>query len=183
MFRNLITRSVLLTSQSQQLFISPCYCQFRHISQSRTNFAPPTNQEEDETLGKGDKIIKVRLRGTRLDAILKAGLNIARSKIEKSFYEDRIRVNGVRAKKKSQVLDEGDEVDIVRGPNQSNPLFIDVNRVEIVEVGETKDKNEDDFESDSDDEGQTKIPMTLKRYKNLTIENYPVPWKGNVQEN
>lgn len=84
-------------------------------------------------------------------------------------------MNGVRAKKKSQVLDEGDEVDIVRGPNQSNPLFIDVNRVEIVEVGETKDKNEDDFESDSDDEGQTKIPMTLKRYKNLTIENYPVP--------
>lgn len=107
------------------------------------------------------------------------------SKIEKCFYEDRIRVNGARAKKKSQVADEGDEVDIVRGANKMNPLFIDVNRVEILEIGDSGGEKEDDFESDSEDEeeeSKKRIPVILKRYKNLTIENYDIPWKGNVQE-
>jgi RNA-binding protein YlmH len=35
-------------------------------------------QDSDEILAKGDKVFKVRLATTRLDAILKTGLNISR---------------------------------------------------------------------------------------------------------
>ncbi len=107
------------------------------------------------------------------------------SKVEKVFYEDRIRINGQRAKKKSQIANEGDEIDVVRGANKINPLYLDVNRVEIIEVGDSQnDDDESDYESDSDDEkAGSKVPVVLKRYKNLTIENYPIPWKGNLQEN
>ncbi len=73
----------------------------------------------------------------------------------------------------------------MRGANKINPLYLDVNRVEIIEVGDSQnDDDESDYESDSDDEkAGSKVPVVLKRYKNLTIENYPIPWKGNLQEN
>ena len=104
------------------------------------------------------------------------------SKIEKAFYEDRIRLNGGRPKKKSQLLTEGDEVDIVRGPNRNNPAFLDVSRVEIVKLGDEEDnvEDEDDDGDDSDSDGGNKFPAILKRYKSLTIENYEEPWKGSV---
>jgi hypothetical protein len=104
------------------------------------------------------------------------------SKIEKAFYEDRIRVNGERPKKKSQMVAEGDEVDIVRGINKLNPLFIDVSRVDLIEVGDSGGAGDDeDDESGTEDEGD-KIPAVIKRYKLLTIQNYAVPWKGNISE-
>jgi hypothetical protein len=68
-----------------------------------------------------------------------------------------------------------------------NPLFIDVNRVEILEIGNptsasSSDKDdEEDYDSGDENEGTSdKTPIVLKRYKNLTIENYSTPWKGNV---
>jgi len=102
------------------------------------------------------------------------------SKIEKAYFEDRIRVNGERAKKKSMMLYEGDEVDIVRGVNKLNQLFIDVSRVEIVRIGDSPSGN---VNNDSDDEDSSeKISAVLKRYKHFTIQNYPSPWKGNVSD-
>lgn len=98
------------------------------------------------------------------------------SKVEKALYDDRVRVNGERPKKKSITLDEGDEVDVVRGFNKLNPeKFLDVNRVEVIEIT-VEDKA--DTDEDSDDESSTKIPAVLRRSKMLTIKNYTPPWKG-----
>ena len=98
------------------------------------------------------------------------------SKLDKIFFSDRIRVNGVRPKKKSQIVNEKDEIDIILRYNVKNPEFLDVNRVEILKLeGYSREEGED-----SDDEA--KMPAVLKRSKNLTIENYPTPFRGNLSE-
>jgi len=103
------------------------------------------------------------------------------SKIEKAFYEDRIRINGDRPRKKSQLLAEGDEVDIVRGLNKMNKEFLDVSRVEVVTLNEEGvGHSDDEYTSDEEETSESKIPAVLKRYKSLTIENYSDPWKGSV---
>lgn len=90
-------------------------------------------------------------------------------------------MNGQRPSKKSQVVYEGDEVDIVRGYNKLNPdQFIDVSRVEIEQLKDPEDAEGSDSDSDSDDDSDgTKIPAILRRSKLLTIKNYTMPWKGN----
>ena len=61
----------------------------------------------------------------------------------------------------------GDEVDVIRGYNSVNPKFLDVSRVIVVAV----------------EEGEAeKIPVILKRYKLMTIENYAVPFKRAVSD-
>ncbi|CAG7726182.1 unnamed protein product, partial [Allacma fusca] len=141
------------------------------------------NEEKEEDpddisdlIGKGDQVLRLRLATDRLDAVLKAGFNLSRNKIEKAIYGDRVRVNGDRPKKKSQVVSEGDEVDLVRRYNATNPSFLDVSRLEILEMGQYIRFREDDDDDDA------KIPAKVKRYKNLTIENYRVPVKGNLNE-
>jgi hypothetical protein len=47
------------------------------------------------------KIAKIRVQSMRADLLLKTGLGIARNKIEASFYEGKIRVNGKKINKKS----------------------------------------------------------------------------------
>lgn len=107
------------------------------------------------------------------------------SKVEKTFYDDRVRVNGARPKKKSQLIYEGDEVDIIRSKNELNPEFLDVSRIEVVQLGEEEEIDNESLsgdEEESDTEGSARIPATLKRYKRLTIENYDEPWKGPVEK-
>jgi ribosomal 50S subunit-recycling heat shock protein len=104
------------------------------------------------------------------------------SKIEKMFYADRIRVNGERPKKKSQVMREGDEIDILQKSNEKNPDFIDISRIEIARLGEEIEEDDEDMidVKGSDDEDY-RIPAVLKRYKRLTVENYKQKWKGPVE--
>jgi len=137
---------------------------------------------EEEMLVKGDKMLKLNLNSTRLDGVLKAALQISKNKIEKMFYADRIRVNGDRPKKKSQIMREGDEIDIIQKPNEKNPEFIDVSRIEIVSLGEEmEDDDEDMIEEKGSDDDDFRIPAVLKRYKRLTVENYKQKWKGPVE--
>jgi len=111
--------------------------------------------------GNDVKIIKSRLNSLRLDTLLKAGLGISKSKVEVAFYESKIRVNGERILKKSKQMNIGDEVDIIKGYNALNPVFLDVSRVIIISA------------ENSDTE---KITVTLKRFKQLVVENYPDPF-------
>lgn len=61
----------------------------------------------------------------------------------------------------------GDEVDIVRGISQDNPNFIIVSRVEILKVRPSGDY----------------LAMTMRKQKNLTIENYDEhPWIEKTSE-
>lgn len=59
-------------------------------------------------------------------------------------------------------MEVGDEVDLIKGPNVMNPAFLDVGRVVILRA---------DYASDLE-----KVTVMLKRYRMLTIENYPNPY-------
>lgn len=89
------------------------------------------------------------------------------SKVETSFYESKIRVNGKKIFKKSQQLFIGDEIDVIKGPSSLNPEHLVVARVEILSA---VPKNET-------------ILIALRRTKSLVIENYESEnvWKNTEQ--
>jgi len=159
--------------------------QLRNFRTSQMTLKNPV-EAEDEVVGKGEKVLRVKLASTRVDAVLKTGLQMSRNKVEKAFYDDRVRVNGERPKKKSLEVYEGDEVDVVRNYNSLNPdSFIDVSRLEIMEIGDDnsrKGAQDDDDASDDDDEAKSKIKAVLRRSKLLTIRNYKQPWKGSSSD-
>ncbi|XP_058444010.1 mitochondrial transcription rescue factor 1 [Malaya genurostris] len=105
---------------------------------------------------KHTKLVKTSVGSLRADLILKAGLGIARNKVETLFYESKIRVNGRKLLKKSIVLDIGDEVDVVKGTSPTNPDHLIVARVEILAVTPRSES----------------FSVSLRRHKSLIIENY-----------
>ncbi|CAH1375778.1 unnamed protein product [Tenebrio molitor] len=111
---------------------------------------------EDQVADKHTKIMQVDVKSLRVDGVLKSGLGISRNKIETLFYESKIRVNGQKLMKKSDSVNEGDEIDIIKGVSVSNPDFLTVARVEILGI---TDKHE-------------VITLKIRRSKSLTIENY-----------
>uniref|UniRef100_A0A182M5G1 Mitochondrial transcription rescue factor 1 C-terminal domain-containing protein n=1 Tax=Anopheles culicifacies TaxID=139723 RepID=A0A182M5G1_9DIPT len=113
--------------------------------------------EYEELLGdKHNRTVRVTVNSMRADLLLKAGLGIARNKVETLFYDSKIRVNGKRLMKKSAQLEVEDEIDVVRGPSPSNPDHLIVSRVEIVSVTPRTEN----------------LSVTLRRHKSLIIENY-----------
>ena len=56
--------------------------------------------EFDDDVDK-QKIAKIKVQSLRADLLLKVALGIARNKIEASFYEGKIRLNGKKLLKKS----------------------------------------------------------------------------------
>lgn len=113
---------------------------------------------------KSAKIVAVKVPSLRTDLLIKAGLSVARNKVEKLFYESRIRVNGEKILKKSAQLDVGDEVDVIRSLSPMNPEFLLVSRIEILSVKA----------------GEEHIAVKLRRFKSLTVENYRDPWKESA---
>ncbi|CAG9862345.1 unnamed protein product [Phyllotreta striolata] len=128
------------------------------------NAAASESEEEDKEedlfdiiKDKHTKTMNVSVPSLRVDALLKTGLGLSRNRIETLFYSSNIRVNGEKLLKKSTSVYEGDEIDVVKGVSPTNPNFLIVARIEIVEV-----KGEDES-----------INVKLRRCKALTIENYP----------
>ncbi|XP_017478173.1 PREDICTED: uncharacterized protein C6orf203 homolog isoform X1 [Rhagoletis zephyria] len=102
------------------------------------------------------KVLKTSVNSLRADLVIKAGLGMARNKVEAIFYESKVRVNGKKLNKKSVQLNVGDEIDVVRGFSQANPTHLVVSRVVVLDVSERE-------------EG---FVVQLRRYKSLLIENY-----------
>ncbi|XP_069961600.1 mitochondrial transcription rescue factor 1 [Bactrocera oleae] len=115
-----------------------------------------TTEFKDE---RDSKVLKASVNSLRADLLLKAGLGMARNKVETIFYESKVRVNGKKISKKSVQLDVGDEIDVVRGFSQANSTHLVVSRVVVLDVNER-------------DEGYS---VQLRRYKSLLIENYSGP--------
>jgi len=115
--------------------------------------------------GSDVKIIRTKLNSLRLDTLLKAGLGTSKSKVETAFYESKIRVNGNRVLKKSKQMNIGDEIDLIKGYNELNPVFLDISRVMIISAENTDTE---------------KIAVILKRFKQLVVENYPDSFKKAV---
>ncbi|XP_055324800.1 uncharacterized protein LOC129579147 [Sitodiplosis mosellana] len=108
----------------------------------------------------GDKsdrhLAQVKVQTLRLDTVVKAGLGLPKRKIEKLFYESKIRINGKKVAKKSMDILKECEIDVIKGPSPENPDFLLVSRIEILQVKA---------------EGLNFV-LTIRRNKNLTIENY-----------
>lgn len=126
---------------------------------SETEAEAKSDQFEDAISDKSTKIMNVSVKSLRTDLLLKAGLGIARNKIETLFYDSKIRVNGQKVIKKGAQVHVGDEIDVIKGPSPNNPNFLTVARVEILSADENEAK-EDGFR------------VKLRRSKALTVENY-----------
>ncbi|XP_017041850.1 mitochondrial transcription rescue factor 1 [Drosophila ficusphila] len=125
-------------------------------SQAPEDFDSDDEADEDFKDERDSKVIKTKVNSLRADLLLKAGLGMARNKVELNFYESKIRVNGKKLPKKSAQLEIGDDIDVIRGFSQSNPSHLVVARVSILSASER----------------QEGLSVHLRRYKSLLVENY-----------
>lgn len=100
--------------------------------------------------------MKVTVQSLRLDLLLKSALGMARNKIEAAFYENKIRINGRKLLKKSLSCTVGDEIDFIKNESPVNPNHLVIARIEILSTVPKGDN----------------IIVTMKRFKNLTVEKY-----------
>ncbi|XP_068573939.1 mitochondrial transcription rescue factor 1 [Cebidichthys violaceus] len=73
---------------------------------------------EDPNLPKDYKDMEKYVQSFRYDVIMKAGLDMARNKIEDSFYNNKLRLNGQKLIKKSKTVKVGDTLDLVLSENR-----------------------------------------------------------------
>ncbi|XP_001511871.1 mitochondrial transcription rescue factor 1 [Ornithorhynchus anatinus] len=97
----------------------------------------------------------------RYDAILKAGLDIARNKVEDAFYKGELRLNGEKLWKKSRTVKVGDTLDLLIGDGKDSESEI-IMRVVLREVLEEKTETE-------------KHRVVLRRWKHLKLPKKPTP--------
>ncbi|XP_053980618.1 mitochondrial transcription rescue factor 1 isoform X2 [Hylaeus volcanicus] len=115
---------------------------------------------DDYLLTKNSKIINATVSSLRVDAIAKVAFGLSRNRIDRAFYDSKIRINGNKILKKSHQVKVDDEIDLVVGRDSKNPKLIIVHRCILL-----KAKGNDDS-----------IDVKLLRNKSLLIENYPEPW-------
>ncbi|XP_067629435.1 mitochondrial transcription rescue factor 1 isoform X2 [Eurosta solidaginis] len=124
-----------------------------HTGRVLAKYNKQSNQDdEDETDDVGNvkefaderdsKVVKANVHSLRADLLIKAGLGMARNKVETIFYESKLNV--------------GDEIDVIRGFSHSNPSHLVVSRVIVLDFSNRE-------------EGYS---VQLRRYKSLLIENY-----------
>lgn len=144
-----------------QTSIQFCRYKSKNINKSKKSETETETEESDKDFmddvqDKYTKTVKINVTSMRLDVILKTGLGLSRNKLESVFYESKIRLNGEKLLKKSIHVQEGDEIDIIKGSSINNKDFLTVARVEILTVT-PRDEN---------------INVKLRRSKSLTVENY-----------
>uniref|UniRef100_A0A8C6X069 Mitochondrial transcription rescue factor 1 n=1 Tax=Neogobius melanostomus TaxID=47308 RepID=A0A8C6X069_9GOBI len=96
---------------------------------------------EDSNIPKDYKDLEKHVQSFRFDVIMKAGLDMARNKIEDAFYSNRLRLNGQKLIKKSKMVKVGDTLDLVMAENRETntvTLMRVVLRKVFVEVSSTE---------------------------------------------
>lgn len=150
-----------ITRYSEKRFIATTTVLSKKIKKQSSKYeeSDSDNDDDDPQLQeeRDSKVVKVTVNSLRADLLLKAGLQIARNKIEVIFYESKIRVNGKKIPKKSVQLSVGDEIDVIKGFSNVNPSHLIVSRVVIASANEKEET----------------ISVHLRRYKTMLIENYP----------
>ncbi|CAK1579456.1 unnamed protein product [Parnassius mnemosyne] len=146
------------------------YITFRNKSKKQKDLDSDDEQdvyEDDASLSRDSKVLKFNTTSLRTDVILKSALGVSRNKIEQVFYESKIRVNGKKIMKKSSPIKLGSEIDVIKSISPHNPDHLYVSRVEVLNIV-AKEEN---------------IAITVRRFKNLLIENYEVdPYKASSNE-
>ncbi|KAM4724338.1 mitochondrial transcription rescue factor 1 isoform 1-T1 [Anableps anableps] len=74
-------------------------------------------EDVDPNLPKDFKDMEKYVPSFRYDVVLKAGLDLARNKIEDAFYSNKLRLNGQKLIKKSKTVKVGDTLDLVMSEN------------------------------------------------------------------
>ncbi|XP_063243690.1 mitochondrial transcription rescue factor 1 isoform X1 [Bacillus rossius redtenbacheri] len=166
-------------------------------SDSDDEEAPEGSESVDEGDDKISKVISTTLSSLRVDLVVKAGLGIARNKVEALFYESSIRVNGEKLLKKSYQTsgnpahstrgDPGSKQNFSasgkRGERSSNLCQVG-DEVDVVR-GPSPDNPAFLVVSRAEVLSATgkgdKLAVKLRRYKSLVIDNYSEPWKSFQQ--
>ncbi|XP_077587815.1 mitochondrial transcription rescue factor 1 [Stigmatopora nigra] len=111
--------------------------------------------EEDQNIPKDYKDMEKYVQSFRYDVILRAGLDMARNKIEDSFYSHKLRLNGQKLIKKSKTVRVGDTLDLVVSENQDTNT-VTLMRVVLKQVlGESNNAE--------------KYKVSIRRWKVLTL--------------
>lgn len=110
---------------------------------------------EDPNVPKDYKDLEKHVPSFRFDAIMKAGLDMARNKIEDAFYSNKLRLNGNRLIKKSKTIKVGDTLDLVLDQNQEK------NTVTLMRVVLRK------VSAEVSSTGKSKV--ALRRWKSLEL--------------
>ncbi|XP_051881183.1 mitochondrial transcription rescue factor 1 [Pristis pectinata] len=122
----------------------------------KSDYEDESEEEEDDcNQPKIYKDLEKVVVSFRFDLIMKAGLDIARNKVEDAFYGNKLRLNGERLLKKSKVVKEGDVLDHLIGEDKEAET-VTVMRVVLRKVAEEM--------TDTD-----KYRVTLRRWKNLKL--------------
>ncbi|XP_065303787.1 mitochondrial transcription rescue factor 1 isoform X1 [Dermacentor albipictus] len=119
----------------------PCLQPLRSKSKKAKSKSPAAQDEEEdedeeeeeaESQEYGDNERVAFVSSLRIDSIMKAGINMSKTKVLESFYNGSIRLNGQKVPKKSIQVCIGDEVDHVLGFSAQNPNLMEVDRVTLL---------------------------------------------------
>ncbi|XP_038655168.1 mitochondrial transcription rescue factor 1 [Scyliorhinus canicula] len=111
--------------------------------------------EEDDIQPKAYKDLEKVVPSFRFDLIMKAGLDMARNKVEDSFYSNKLRLNGEKLLKKSKMVKEGDVLDHLIGDDKEAET-VTIMRVIVRKVAEDMTNTD-------------KYRVTLRRWKHLQL--------------
>ncbi|XP_038128065.1 mitochondrial transcription rescue factor 1-like isoform X1 [Cyprinodon tularosa] len=112
-------------------------------------------EDVDPNLPRDYKDMEKYVPSFRYDVVLKAGLDLARNKIEDAFYSNKLRLNGQKLIKKSKTVKVGDTLDLVLSENN------DANTVTLMRVILRKVLGES---NDGD-----KHKVSIRRWKSLEL--------------
>ncbi|XP_015270406.1 PREDICTED: uncharacterized protein C6orf203 homolog [Gekko japonicus] len=115
--------------------------------------------EDDLTIVKDYKDLEKVVNSFRFDVIMKAGLDIARNKVEDAFYNGELRLNGEKLWKKSRAVKVGDTLDLIIGEDKETETAV-VMRVVLRKASEKNDNE--------------KYKVILRRWRNLKVPKQDV---------
>uniref|UniRef100_A0A3P9H7E8 Mitochondrial transcription rescue factor 1 n=2 Tax=Oryzias latipes TaxID=8090 RepID=A0A3P9H7E8_ORYLA len=142
------------------------HLRFKSNKKKATSAAAQDEDEEDDqedrdydnvdpNLPKDFKDVEKHVRSFRFDVIMKAGLDIARNKIEDAFYNNKLRLNGHKLMKKSKMVKAGDSLDLVLSENQQTNMVM-LMRVVLLKVVDESINAE-------------KYKVSIRRWKHLEL--------------
>ncbi|KAM6082123.1 mitochondrial transcription rescue factor 1 [Chlamydotis macqueenii] len=115
--------------------------------------------ENDPNVVKDYKDLEKVVQSLRYDVVMKAGLDVARNKVEDAFYNNELRLNGEKLWKKSRTVKLGDTLDLIVGEDKETGAAV-VMRVVLKKV---LNKTESE-----------KYKVILRRWKNLKVPKQDV---------
>ncbi|XP_051469142.1 mitochondrial transcription rescue factor 1 [Apus apus] len=115
--------------------------------------------ENDPNIVKDYKDLEKVVQSLRYDVVIKAGLDIARNKVEDAFYNNELRLNGGKLWKKSRTVKIGDTLDLIVGEDKETGTAV------VMRVVLKKASNKTESE---------KYKVILRRWKSLKVPKQDV---------